>query len=141
MSEGKIDHRQLLVWQRAHILVLTIYRVTRTFPAEERYGLTSQLRRAAVAIATNIAEGRSRSTPGAYASFVDIALGSAGEVSYELLLARDLEYMQQSVYEPLVDEIEQIRNMLGGLRQSIINRSRDATPPRPSIPRPPSADP
>lgn len=123
MTDRGIDYTNLEVWRRSHALTLSLYSVTRTFPAEERFGLTSQLRRAAASVPTNIAEGRSRFTPRAYASFVDNAGGSAGEVSYLLRLSHGLEFVKPSVYEPLLIEAIEIRRMLGGLYNSIAKRA------------------
>ena len=82
--------RNLLVWQKSHEMVLQVYRISRDFPREELYGLTSQLRRAAVSIPSNIAEGCSRGSDADFGRFLIIALGSSSEVEYQLLLARDL---------------------------------------------------
>ena len=126
MKKHGVDYRNLEVWQRAHRLTISVYQVTRGFPDHERFSLTQQLRRAAVSIGCNIVEGRSRSSDGAYASFLDTALASGGEVSYQLLLSRDLGYIVDAVYEPLASETETIRNMLGALRNSVLRRKRDA---------------
>jgi len=83
------DFRKLDVWAKAHALTLAIYRVTAGFPTEERYGLTSQLRRACVSIPTNIAEGCGRNSDAELARFAEIAMGSSSEVEYLLLLSRD----------------------------------------------------
>lgn len=86
------DFRQLKVWAKAHSLTLAVYRATAAFPREEQYGLTSQLRRAAASIPTNLAEGCGRYGDAELARFVGIAAGSASEVEYLLMLARDLKY-------------------------------------------------
>ena len=116
------DFKELHVWQKAHELVLKVYRVTRGFPADERFGLTSQIRRAAAAVPTNIAEGCGRSTDADLARFADIASGSASEVEYELLLAHDLEYIDKRTYSALTKELFEIKRMLvayvGYLRRS-----------------------
>jgi four helix bundle protein len=91
------DFRDLKVWQRAHALVLQIYKASSRFPDHERYGLISQLRRAAVSIPANIAEGTIRASDQDFARFLQIAIGSASEVDYLLLLARDLEYANSEV--------------------------------------------
>lgn len=109
------DFRDLKVWQRAHEFVLAAYRVTSAFPDSERYGLTSQLRRAAVSVPGNIAEGSMRSSDADFARFLHVAIGSASEVDYYLLLARDLGYLNQRDYERLDTEIQEIRRMLNGL--------------------------
>ena len=119
-----LDYRNLDVWKRAHAAVLAIYGATRAFPSEERFGIASQLRRAAVSVATNIAEGRSRLTPGAYSAFLDNAGGSAGEGSYLLYLSHDLRYLDSPIYSPMASEIEEIRRMVGGLRRSVVARIR-----------------
>jgi four helix bundle protein len=86
------DFRQLQVWQRAHTFVLELYRETNSFPREELYGLTSQVRRASVSIPSNIAEGCGRRGDAKFARFCQIAMGSASEAEYQLLLARDLGF-------------------------------------------------
>lgn len=104
--------RELQVWQKSHALVLKLYRVTRSFPADERFGLTSQLRRAARGVPTNVAEGCGRSTDAELARFADIACGSASEVEYELLLAHDLEYIDKKTYAALTKDLFEIKRML-----------------------------
>ena len=86
------DFRRLMAWERAHALTLAVYRVTAEFPDHERYGLVSQMRRACASSGTNIAEGCGRDTNKELARFIDIATGSASEVEYQVLLARDLGY-------------------------------------------------
>src|SRR6266581_7156487 len=95
------DFRQLKVWDRAHQLTLAIYPVTATFPRDETYGLTSQMRRAASSIPSNIAEGCGREGDAELSRFCQIARGSASELEYQLLLARDLELFQTNRYEEL----------------------------------------
>lgn len=109
------DFRDLKVWRRSHEFVLEVYRATVDFPDRERYGLTSQLRRAAVSIPGNIAEGAVRSSDADFARFLHIAFGSASEVDYYLLLARDLSYLKPSDYERLDCGIQEVRRMLNGL--------------------------
>jgi four helix bundle protein len=87
------DFKELKVWSKAHALTLFVYGVTRTFPKDEIYGLTSQLRRSAASIAANIAEGCGRRSDGELARFLQIARGSASETEYNLLLARDLRLL------------------------------------------------
>jgi len=119
MKTRGIGFENLIVWKRSHEIVLEIYALTRLFPAEERFGLAAQLRRAAVSIASNIAEGRSRAARGSYRALVDVALGSAGEVYYQLLLARDLGYIDENDRAPLAAELLEIRKMLGALRRTL----------------------
>ena len=106
------DFRKIAAWRRAHALTLQVYRATSRFPDHERYGLVSQLRRACSSIATNVAEGCGRGTNKDLARFVDIATGSASEVEYQLLLARDLGYLSTEQHGPLATEIVEIRRML-----------------------------
>jgi four helix bundle protein len=86
------DFRQLKVWEKAHHLALEVYKATAIFPKEELYGLTSQLRRAGVSIPTNIAEGCGRNTDAYFARFLQIAMGSASETEYEIILAFDWDF-------------------------------------------------
>src|SRR5512134_1154325 len=95
------DFRSLQVWQKAHQLTLAVYRATVSFPTDERYGLTSQLRRGSTSVASNIAEGCGRGTDPDFARCLDIAAGSASEVEYQLLLAHDLEILDSSPYHEL----------------------------------------
>ena len=87
------DFRQLKVWEKSHQLALAIYKSTKEFPKEEVYGLTSQIRHASMSIPTNIAEGCGRNTDKEFARFLQIAMGSASEAEYQLILARDLNFL------------------------------------------------
>ena len=87
------DFKKLQVWEKSHGLTLRIYELTAQFPREEIYGLTSQIRRACASIPTNIAEGCGRESPADFAPFLQIAMGSASETEYLILLARDLKYI------------------------------------------------
>ena len=108
------DFRQLLVWEKAHAFTLEIYKVTSRFPKEELYGLTSQLRRASASIAANIAEGFGRGGNVELARFLQIAMGSAFEVEYHVLLARDLGLITKE-HEALEFHIIKIKRMLAAL--------------------------
>jgi len=114
------SYKTLVVWQRAHKLVLAVYAATDSFPPSERYGLTSQIRRAAVSIPANIAEGCSRGTDKDTANFFQISLGSAAELSYELLLAHDLGFIEEDKYQLFAVEIEEIGRMLNTLKQQFL---------------------
>jgi four helix bundle protein len=107
------DYHQLEVWQRSHQLTLAIYAATKSFPKEELFGLTSQLRRASASIPANLAEGCGRDSDAELKRFIDIAHGSASEAEYHLLLALDLRYLTADAHQPLADEISQIKRMLG----------------------------
>jgi len=95
------DFKKIKVWEKAHKLTLQLYKVTASFPQEERYGLTSQIRRSAASIPANIAEGAGRDTQAELARFVHIASGSASELEYHLLLARDLGYIDPNIHAEL----------------------------------------
>ena len=106
------DFHNLLIWQRSHQLTLDVYKVSQSFPKEELFGLTSQIRRAISSIPTNIAEGCGRHSNKDFAHFLQIAIGSASEVEYELLLAHDLQYINKDEYERLINEMVAIRKMI-----------------------------
>jgi len=113
----------LNVWQRSHALALALYRHTKSFPDDERYGITSQLRRAATSIPTNVAEGSTRQTAADYARFLNIAEGSTSETVYLLLLAKDLGYLKDDDATPLIIEAQQIGRMLFALRKKVESAS------------------
>src|SRR3990172_8375827 len=102
------DFRELQVWEKSHQLALAVYKLTVTFPKDELYGLTSQIRRACVSIAANIAEGCGRSGDAEFARFLQIAMGSASELEYHLLLARDLKFICHPEHERLTEEVTQV---------------------------------
>lgn len=106
------DFRQLKVWQKAHQLTLAIYQATASFPRDEIYGLTAQMRRASASIPSNIAEGCGRNSDAELARFCSMAAGSASELEYHLLLARDLNLIQLSDYPLLAEQIVEIKRML-----------------------------
>lgn len=113
------DYKSLKVWQKAHSLVLEIYFLTSQYPKEELYGLTSQIRRAAISIAANIAEGSSRKSKKDFTRFLEIGFGSAKEVEYELLLSKDLNYIQLESFTKIQHQIEEIKKMFVGLMKAI----------------------
>jgi four helix bundle protein len=106
------DFRNLNVWENAHKFVLSVYSATGKFPKEEIYGLTSQLRRAAVSIPTNIVEGSSRGSDKDFARFIQISIGSASETEYLLILCHDLKYLNDNEFEKLHNEVINIRKMM-----------------------------
>jgi len=106
------DFRKQKVWQKAHDLALEVYRVTEAFPKTELFGLTSQIRRAGVSIPANIAEGCGRDTDADFARFLQIAMGSASELEYHLLLAHDLEFLSDPDYERLNNKTTEVKQML-----------------------------
>jgi four helix bundle protein len=102
----------LTVWQNAHALALAVYRDTASFPAGERFGLTSQLRRAASSVAANIAEGCGRDSAGDMRRSLQVAMGSATETDYHLLLARDLGFLAPNTYSLRFNDVDAIQKML-----------------------------
>lgn len=117
------DFRQLKVWEKAHHLTLEIYRVTASFPRVESYGLTSQMRRASASICANLAEGCGRDGDAELARYCGIARGSASELEYHLLLARDLHMIDGPAHDRLAHETIEIKRMLTGLMQKLIAES------------------
>jgi four helix bundle protein len=113
------DFHDLKVWARAHQLVLAIYKASAGFPQSEIYALTIQLRRASISIASNIAEGCGRKTETDFARFLQIAMGSASEVQYDLLLARDLGFVPDGEFQQLESEVTEIKRMLTALIQKL----------------------
>lgn len=109
-------HRDLLVWQKAMVLVADIYRITRTFPKEEIYGLTSQLRRAAVSVPSNLAEGYSRNSRNELHHFVGQARGSLAEIETQVEIAKNLALLTEETNLELQARIAEIGRMLTGLR-------------------------
>ena len=111
--------KNIKVWQKAHELVLEIYKLTTNFPLSERYGLTSQIRRSAVSIPTNIVEGYKRRSDKEFAHFLNIADASLEETKYHLLLGNDLKYINNGDYERLIVGAEEVGRMLYGLQKSL----------------------
>ena len=114
------DFRELKVWHKAHELTLGVYRVTGAFPREELFGLTSQLRRSSASVAANLAEGCGRSSTAELARFCAIAMGSASETEYHLLLAKDLGLIKPKEYEGLAEQAIDLKRMLTALRKKLI---------------------
>ena len=113
----KQDFRKLLVWQKAIAFVTEVYRATQSFPSEEKFGLTSQLRRAAVSIPSNIAEGQGRATRGEFRQFLGQAKGSVCEVETQLIIAQNLGYLRDP--EPLLEKLHEVARLLNGLLNSL----------------------
>lgn len=108
-------YRNLIVWQKAIELTTQIYKITKRFPKEELYGLTSQIRRAAVAISSNIAEGQSRGHLLEYIQFLKIAYGSAAELETQIIIARNIEYISLIEYQDILNLLYEIMKMLNSL--------------------------
>ena len=113
------DFRQLIVWQKAHAVILELYVATRKFPAEERYGLTSQIRRASASIGATIAEGCGKGSEVEFGRFLQMPSGSPSELSSHLILSRDLEYLSESEFSKLSVKVEEVRRMLASLLSKI----------------------
>jgi four helix bundle protein len=113
------DFHELKVWQKAHQLTLAVYQITATFPREELYGLTSQLRRCSSSIPANLAEGCGRSGDAELARFCSIAMGSASELQYHLLLAKDLKLIKPKDHVELSERAIELKRMLTALLQKL----------------------
>jgi four helix bundle protein len=116
------NFRELKVWHKAHQLTLDVYAATKTFPRDELYGLTSQIRRAAVSIGANIAEGAGKNSSAEFGRFLQIAQGSASELEYHLLLSGDLGYLIPEICERLSQEVIEAKKMLSGFGQYLGQR-------------------
>jgi four helix bundle protein len=117
------DFRQLRVWEEAHLLTLDVYKITKAFPKEELFALTNQIRRASSSIGSNIAEGCGRGSNKDYANFLQIALGSAFEVDYQLLLAKDLAYLETDNYSLMCKKVDAVKRQLASLLQKVRSAS------------------
>jgi four helix bundle protein len=113
--------RKLIVWQKAHQLAMLVYRLTGDFPKSEMFGLTAQMRRAAVSVPANIAEGRGAGSGGQFGRFLGIAQGSLTEVEYYLILSRDLDYVTGEKYQ----EAESLRAEVGFLLYRLMQKVRE----------------
>jgi four helix bundle protein len=117
------SYRDLVAWQKAMKFVSEIYAVTQRFPSEERYGLTNQLRRASVSVPSNIAEGQARFSQKEFHHFLSQARGSLVEIETQLLIARDLQYLQPAKADALLAGADELGRVLNGLIASIKSRA------------------
>ena len=113
------NFRDLQVWNKAHLLVLAAYRVTCGFLKQELYGMTSQIRRCAASVAANIAEGCGKRGNGEFQRYLNIAAGSASELEYHFLLARDLNFVDETSYGQLNSRVVEIKRMLASLIRKV----------------------
>jgi four helix bundle protein len=113
------DFRKLKVWEKSHALTLDVYKSSKSFPRDELYGLTSQIRRASVSIGANIAEGACRRGDTDFARFLQMAAGSASELEYHLLLAQDLMFLGREDYQRLSGHAEEVKRMLASLLRKL----------------------
>lgn len=122
MAEGG-SYKDLVVSQKSIALVKLTYRLTATFPSEEKFGLTSQMRRAAVSVPSNIAEGQARRTTGDYVRFVSNAEGSLAELDTQVIISVELGYCNREELVPCFELITEVRKMLNALRRSLMSRA------------------
>ena len=122
------NFKNLDVWRKSHELTLKVYQLTSQFPDEEMYGLTSQIRRACASIPTNIAEGSGRESPADFARFLQIAVGSASETEYLILLVHELKYITATQYTELMRATTQVKRMLIALLKRIRTKSNQPSP-------------
>ena len=113
------NYRELIVWQKAMDLVALVYQATEQFPKEELYGLTSQVRRSAVSIPSNIAEGQARKSTAEFLNFLSIANGSRAEMETQILLAQRLNYVTTDTAQPILNLSEEVNRLLNGLMNSL----------------------
>ena len=113
------NHKELKVWQKSYQLCLEVYRITAGFPKDEKFGLTSQIRRSVVSVPSNIAEGYGRQTTADYIKFLYIAYGSNYELETQILLSGDLDYIDRDMVEAVIDKINEVERMLKALIKSL----------------------
>jgi|TARA_B110000967_G_C18632487_1_gene434349 four helix bundle protein len=114
------NFRDLVVWQKARIMVKEIYLTTAEFPSEEKFGLTSQLRRAVVSIAANISEGAGRGTDKDFAHFLNMSEGSCNECMTLIILAEDLKLLEKAKSMELIEKLEEVNRMINGFRKRLV---------------------
>lgn len=112
---GSVSHKDLEVWKKAIALVSDIYQSTSSFPKEEMYGITSQIRRSAVSIPSNIAEGAARQTNKEFVQFLYIASGSCAELDTQLIIAMNINYLKTDTYKVITEKVEEVGKMINGL--------------------------
>ena len=117
------DFTKLLVWQKSHNLTVNIYKLTSSFPNEEKFGLTNQIRRASVSIESNIAEGCGRNGDKEFSRFLDISQGSCFEVKCQVYIARDLEYISLEKATLVISKIDEVMRMIHALNQKLKAKS------------------
>jgi len=114
-------YKELKVWQKARKIVKDVYKVSQNFPNEEKFGLTAQIRRCAVSIPSNIAEGSGRGSNKDFANFINISISSAFELETQLILALDLNFIKEEEFESLSEDIQEIQKMLTGFNKNLCN--------------------
>lgn len=116
------NFKELIVWQKSRSLVKDVYKLTQKFPADERFGLAQQIRRASVSVSSNIAEGSGRGTNNDFLHFIDIANGSAFEVETQLYLALDLEYISQTEFEEITSKLLDVEKLIYNFKKSLLKK-------------------
>ncbi len=115
------NFRNLSVWQKSHELTLAIYKSTALYPKEEIYGLISQMRRSASSVPSNIAEGCGRNTQSQLAYFLNIGMGSASELEYQLILSKDLGFINDQIFKEQTNQVTEVKCMLTSLHLKVIS--------------------
>ena len=126
------DYRKLKAWKKAHELAILVFSATECFPSTERYGLVSQMRRVAISAASNIVEGVGRNRAAETAHFVRIALGSCTELEYQVLLSKDLKFLERDLALKLTEKTIELRAMLASLRRRLVPARPTPIAPRPA---------
>ena len=121
MEKKPQNYKDLVVWQKGIELAKIVYRLSAKFPGEEKFGLVAQIRRAAISIPSNIAEGQARHTTGEFIQFISHAEGSVAELSTQLILATELQFSSSDDAEAALELTEHLRRMLNGLRRKLAN--------------------
>ena len=116
------NFKELKIWQNSKDLVINVYRKTENFPKEETFGLTNQIRRSAVSIPSNIAEGCGRNSDKDLIRFLDIANGSSFELETQLIIAHELNFLDKENFENLDEKLSEIQRMIYGFRNNLINK-------------------
>jgi four helix bundle protein len=115
-------HQKLDVWKKSIDFVATIYRITGGFPSEEKFGLVSQMRRAAISIPSNISEGAGRNNPREFNHFLGVAQGSSAELETQIIISRNLGFLEEAAAAEILQELDTISKMMVGLRRSLRDR-------------------
>ena len=121
---GERPHKKLEAWRKGIELSVRLYRVTADFPTEERFGLTAQIRRAAVSVPANIAEGEARGSKKYFINAIQVARGSLSELDTHLEIAGQLGYLEQATLQQVLEEVDKIERILNGLARSLRSRAR-----------------
>ena len=122
MKNKTQSYKDLIVWQKSIDLAKIVYRLTAKFPAEERFGIVSQMRRASISIPSNIAEGQARHTTGEFVQFISHSEGSVAELDTQLILSVELKFCESTAAAPCVELADEVRRMLNALRRRLIKR-------------------